>query len=281
MVQPFHRPLFLLTESEELEANLRQVIERPFSLHRMPDWPTLKHMLQSGPATAVCFADAMAFVGRHECLAEGLREIARDFPLLAVVACLRVRSQDGYVLRALQGWGVAEILDLDREQSAAAVARRLKEVEGVWAQRLFRRALPRTLSARGRTVLETVAHIAAQGGHVPELASALGIYKRTVPRWCAAAGVPEPRRMFTWIRLLLAADLLDNPARTIENVARVTGFASAASLKSTSKAFTGLAPSDLRVRGAFDAVASLARTEFREAREAARQSRQHKNTWYN
>lgn len=281
MVQPFHRPLFVLSHSEELEANLRQAIERPFALYRVPDWPALKASLHAASGTAVCFVDGMVSVGSEKGLAEGLREVAQDFPLVGIVACVRVDSVDPEVLAAMQAWGVTEILDLDWEQSAAAVARRIDDVKGVWAQRLLARALPRVLSARGRTLLETVADVAAQGGHVPELAAALGIYQRTVRRWCTAAGVPEARRMFTWIRLLLAAELLDNPGRTIENVARVSGFSSGASLKSTARAFTGLTPSELRERGAFDAVANLARSEFRSTREAARQSDRHENSWFN
>jgi AraC-like DNA-binding protein len=281
VVQPFYRPLFVLSCSDELEANLRQAIERPFALHRVSDWPALKESLQSASGTAVCFVDGMASVGSETGLAEGLREVARDFPLVGIVACVRVDSVEPEVLSAMQAWGVTEILDLDWERSAAAVGRRIDDVKGVWAQRLFARALPRVLSARGRTLLETAAEVAAQGGHVPELAATLGIYQRTVRLWCAAAGVPEARRMFTWIRLLLAAELLDNPGRTIENVARVSGFASGASLKSTTRAFTGLTPSELRDRGAFEAVASLARAEFRSAREAARQSERHENSWFN
>lgn len=281
VVQPFHRPLLLLTSCEELEANIRRVIERPFALQRVADWPALRSALKSASPTTVCFVDAISTVEGDKALAEGLREIAREFPLMAVVACLEVCPDDGPVLRTLQDWGVAELLDLNRERYPAAVERRLQDVEGVWAQRLLERALPRSLSARGRILLEKVAQIAAEGGHVPELADSLGIYKRTVPRWCAAAGVPEARRMFTWLRLLLAAVLLDDPERSFENVARTTGYSSAASLKSTTKAFTGMTPTELRARGAFDAIAELARAEFREAREAARQSRRQENSWFN
>lgn len=281
MVQAFHRPLLLLTACEELEVNLRQVIERPFALERVGDWPTLRKALKTASPTAVCFVDAMASVGREKGLAEGLREITRDYPLTAVVASMEVNATDGLSLASLQSWGVAELLDLNRELSPAAVERRLREVEGVWAQRLLKRALPRSLSARGRTLLAKVAQVTAQGGHVPELAGALGVYKRTVNRWCIAAGVPDARRMFVWIRLLLAGGLLDDHSRTFENVARVTGFSSAASLKGTTKDIIGLTPTELRARGAFEAVARMAQAEFREAREAARQSRRQQNSWYN
>jgi len=87
--------------------------------------------------------------------------------------------------------------------------------------------------------------------------------------------------MFTWLRLLLAAELLDDHGRTVENIARATGFSSAASLKSTTKAFTRLTPTELRAGGAFESVARLARAEFRKAREVARQSRRQENSWYN
>jgi AraC-like DNA-binding protein len=281
VVQPTHRPLFLLTHSQELEASLRQVIDRPFALQRLSDWTELRQSLASAPHTAVCFVDAMVSVGGAPSLAEGIREIGQQFPIVAVVACVRVVDCTTDVLAALQEWGVAEILDVEKERSPAAVARRLQVVKTVWAQRLFKRALPKKLSARGRILLYAVAEVAAEGGYVSELADQLGVSRSTVTRWCAAAGVPEPRRMFSWTKLLLAADLLGDPQRSIESAARIAGFSSAASFASSTRAFTGLSPTDLRSAGAFETVAALARSEFRASREEARQSRQHRNSWYN
>lgn len=281
MPKPIYRPLFLLSESEELELNLRKVVKNPFALTRVSDWADLKRALLSAPQTAVCFADAIVPVGADSGLAEGLREVAQEYPLIAVVACLRVRECSPDVLTSLRSWGVAEIFDVEKEMSPAAVERRLDLVKTLWAQRLFRRALPKSLSARGRILIESLADIAARGGYVSELGDLLGVSRGTITRWCTAAGVPEPRRAFAWIRLLVAADLLDDPSRSIESIARRSGFASAASLKSATKTFTDLTPSDLRKAGAFETVARLARAEFRATREAARQSRQHKNSWYN
>jgi transcriptional regulator GlxA family with amidase domain len=130
-------------------------------------------------------------------------------------------------------------------------------------------------------LLDAVADVAAQGGHVPELALALDIDERTVPRWCAKAGVPHARRLFSWIRLLLAADLLDDSRRSIESIARSCGYSSAASLKATTKQFTGLSPSDLRNTGAFQTVADLLRADLRAARDTLRQSGHQKNSWLN
>lgn len=279
MPRPLSRPLLLLTGSEDLHADLGRVVERPFRLERVPDWAALKRVLALAPPTAVCFADATR-EGGGTALDEELRETAQGFPLVAIVACLRVASGGSDVLMTLRSWGVAEILDLDRDRSAAAVARRLQQVRGVWAQRLFRRALPRTLSVRGRALLEAAGDVAAQGGNVEALGEALGISRGTVTRWCGKAGVPEPRRMLSWIRLLVAAGGLEDPRRSIESVAGIAGFSSAASLKSTTKAFTAFSPTDLRRQGAFRVVARLARAEFRAAREAARRSKRYRNAWY-
>jgi len=279
--KPIDRPVFLLTGSGELEAILRTIVDPPFAIQRVSHWAELKRALTSAPQTAICFADALGSVGSEKGLSEGLREVSRGHPLVAVVACAHVAECELEVFDALRMWDVAEILDFEKELSPAGVSRRLDLVKTVWAQRLFSRALPRTLSARGRTLLEAVADVSARGGYVTELADALGISRGTVTRWSAAAGVPEPRRMFAWIRLLLAADLLERPDHSIESVARLSGFTSAASLKSTSKTFTALSPSELREKGPFETIAGLARAEFRAARETARASRQHKNSWYN
>lgn len=279
VVQPFTRSLFLLTERDELEEIFRLAVERPFVLYRVSDWSMLKRSLNSAPHTAVCFADATVSVGPERGIAEGLREVVQEFPLVAVVACLAVQAEGVTVVRALQDWGVAEVFDTERECSPAAAARRLHKVKGVAAQRLVNRAFPRALSPRGRTLMERAAEIAAEGGQVPEFARVLGIYRSTVPRWCETAGLPEPRRIFAWLRLLFAADLLDDPRRSIESIARITGFASAASLKSTCRSFTSCSPSDLRDGGAFETVASLARREFDAMREAERQSRPQER-WY-
>ena len=281
MVPPVTRPLFLLSKSAVLDANLRAVVEPPFIIHRVSDWPGLKRALSVASPTSVCFADATYGSGGECGLAEGLREVTSRFPLLAVVACVSLRPDNLTALSALQQWGVAELLDLDREITPAATARRLHEIKGFWAARLIDRAFARSLTPKGRILLEKAANVAADGGKVPDFARELGLSKRTIPRWCELAGIPEPRRTFAWIRLLVAGELLDTPRRSIEQAARAAGFSSAGSLKSTTRAFTNLTPSDLREHGAFETVAALARSEFRATKDAARDSPRYESSWFN
>jgi hypothetical protein len=82
-----------------------------------------------------------------------------------------------------------------------------------------------------------------------------------------------------WLRLLLAADVLDDPARTLESVARAAGYTAAASLKGATKNLVGLQPGELRARGAFDVVAGAFARELFELREAARATGRPTKDW--
>ena len=91
-----------------------------------------------------------------------------------------------------------------------------------------------------------------------------------MPRWCRRADLPPPRRLLAWLRLLLAADLLDDPGRSVASIAEACGYASEVSLKAALRQFMGAPPSELRRRGAFDTAARAFAQELFELREAAR-----------
>ena len=281
MVHPFQRPVILLTSSDGVEATLRQSLHPPFMLTRVQNWAELRDTLSDATPSALCLLDGMIGDDGDRGLSESLREATREFPHIPFVACLEIdptRCSESLV--ALQDWGISEVLDFRRERSVGAIKRRLASVKNAWAHRIFESVLPPALSTRGTVLLSAAAGVAAEGGHVPELAERLGIDERTVPRWCAAAGVPNARRLLAWIRLLFAADLLDRSSHSFEFIARHAGYASAASLKSTTKQFTRLTPTELRLRGAFLIVADLFRAELREARDEL-QGRQRRNAWFN
>jgi AraC-like DNA-binding protein len=280
-LQPFVRPLFVLRCGAELEDHLRLVIERPITLFPVENWRDLRDALNRAPPAAICIADPFGTEGRSGGLSEDLRDVLRDYPMLTVVAALDVAPQDARLLQTLYSWGVADILDLSRENSPLAVGRRLDEVRGRWAERLLARALPRMTPSRARAMLTVVADVAANGGQIPQLAAALGIDERTVPRWCSRADLPHARRLLAWVRLLLVAELLDDPHRSVESIARACGYAGGVSLNSTLRAFVQMNPSELRRKGAFQTVAEKFRDELRQHRESTRKLGRPDSTWLN
>lgn len=278
-MQPVVRPLFLLHESDGLRERLAGAHGPAFVLYRLAGWGALREALRRSPPTAVAVVDPFHGGAAPDEPAEELRRLLHDFPSVAVVAALEPSPERGEVLRTLLAWGVADVIGLGREDSPAGLARRLESVQGRTVHRLLGRALPRTVPGRTRALLVTAAETVAAGGQAPELAAALGVHERTVPRWCARADLPPPRRLLAWLRVLIAADLLDDPGRPVSTIAHACGYASEVSLKAAIRQFLGAGPRDLRERGAFETAARLFARELFELREAARSRGRPEKTW--
>jgi len=272
------RPLFLFHSSRELGERLRQVPAGAFRVVPVADWPDLARELSRAPGTAVAVVDPRDGAGR---LSEELRALLARFGSATVVAALRVDPQRADELRTLLEWGVADVIALGREDTPVALARRIQAVQARSLNRLLRRALPRGVPSRARILLSAAAETVAAGGQVPELARALGVNERTVPRWFRRADLPPPRRLLAWLRLLMAAELLDDEGRSVPSVARACGYASEVSLKAALKQFMGAPPSELRRAGAFDTAARAFARELFELREAARARGRPEKTWLN
>jgi AraC-like DNA-binding protein len=279
-MQPVVRPLYLLHPDTGLFQRLRAAGSGLFRLARVGDWAELADELARAPGTAVSIVDPYDPACPGE-LAGELRALLAHFPAATVIAALPISPGNAAELRTLFEWGVADVISLGREDTPAALARRVRAVQARTVHRLLKRALPRGVPSRARILLTTAAETVAAGGQAPELAAALGVNERTVPRWCRRADLPAPRRLLAWLRLLLAAELLDDPGRSVASIAEACGYASEVSLKAALRQFMGAPPSELRRRGAFDTAASAFAQELFELREAARARGRPEKTWLN
>ena len=240
--------------------------QRP-TLIPMGDWRALRDLLHKAPPSAVFLVDAFGACGG---LSEDLRDTLRAFPSALLIAALPETVENADVLRTLLSWGVADTLDTGRERTLTAVARRIRLVRSRAAHRLLNRALPKGIPSRARGLLTVAAEVASGGGRAADFAAALEVDERTVPRWCARAELPAPRRLLAWLRILMAADLLDDPGRSIESVARACGYSAASSLKPALRNLLRSSPAELRARGAFDTAAGAFAAELSQLREASR-----------
>lgn len=278
-MQPVPRPLLLLHPDETLAAALGRLPGLPYRVQRVSDWQMLGDLLGRSPPTALAVVYPFGAGDEGEGLAEELRDLIRKFPSATVVAALHVNPTQPNIIRSVLEWGVADWLDLTREETPIAIARRLRTVWSKPVQRLLRRALPRGIPSRSRLLLTVAVEVVAAGGQAPEMAAALGVAERTVPRWCERADLPPPRRLMAWLRLLLAADLLDDTGRSTESVARATGYAGAQSLKTGMRNLMNMPVRELRSRGAFAAVSQAFADELFALREQAREKGKPAKTW--
>jgi AraC-like DNA-binding protein len=83
-------------------------------------------------------------------------------------------------------------------------------------------------------------------------------HPKTLREHLRVAGLPSTNRLIVWARLCHAAFLLEDPARSVSNVARVLGFPSASALGKQMVRYTGVAPGDLAREGGIALLRALA-----------------------
>lgn len=84
---------------------------------------------------------------------------------------------------------------------------------------------------------------------VEDVADALHVHRKTLVGRLGSAHLPTPSALIAWCRLLVAARLLEDPGRSVEEVALLLDFPSGTSLRNMMKRYTGLRPGEIRQNG--------------------------------
>jgi AraC-like DNA-binding protein len=81
---------------------------------------------------------------------------------------------------------------------------------------------------------------------IERIALALGVHRKTLVNWCQRACTPPPSVLVTWVRLLLAVEILQSEGHTVERVARGLEFASGSAFRNLCRRYCGRRPAELR-----------------------------------
>jgi AraC-like DNA-binding protein len=250
---------------------VRRVGGKSFRCSFLPDWDALRAAVCEAPPATLLIVDPYDTSSRDgPQLAPELRALLWEFPSATVVAAMEIYPGRSHDLRTLGEWGVTDIISLDEEDTQEAITRRLRGAQGRPLQNLLQRCLPSSVSGRARTLLMTAAEVVSMGGRGRDLARTLHLSERTVLRWSERAGLPPPRRLMAWMRILLAASLLDDPGRTVLSVAYACGYSSDSSLRRAMQDFLGTIPTTLRKEGAFSRASRIFLNELEEVRQQAK-----------
>jgi AraC-like DNA-binding protein len=270
MVPP-PRPLLVLHSNGAFRERVRRLGGRGFQCTFLPSWERLREAVVDSPPAAILVVDPYADAGGDDVqLSTELRTLLWEFPSATVLAALEIRPGRSRDLRTLGEWGVTDVISLAEDDTHEAIYRRLRSVEGRSLQTLLERTLPPLLSGRTRMLMMTAAEVVATGGKARELARRLHLSERTVLRWAERGGLPPPRRLLAWMRILLASSLLDDPGRSVLSVAHACGYSSDSSLRRAMQDFLDTGPSALRRQGAFPFASRRFLEELGETRTAAR-----------
>lgn len=243
----------------------------PFSVEIAPDWGELLALVPLLPPSAVVLLDCMP-EKRSGRIPARFWELLLEFPSVAVVAALDVPRVAPELVGQMLSRGVADVLDLSLEDTPALAAQRLREAHARPFKRSVEDGLDRYPSARARTIIRAAAQVAATGGGAADLAAQFSVSPATVASWCAAAALPPPRRLQTWMRVLLAAFLLQESLRTTAGVAIACGYTSDRVLRRAFNRFLGCDARTLRGQGAFHTAMKEFNRDLSNCREQLRLS---------
>lgn len=247
------RPLLVLHPDEGFRQRVAAAAGAEYRVEPVDGWEPLRGRVRTAPPSALIVVDPY-----HESAASPateLRSLLQEFPSAVVFAALQVRPDRVDDLRTLGGWGVVQIVSVGHDDTPGAMSLRFRQSQGRPLRALLEGVLPPETPSRARAIVDAAAGVVAAGGQGRDLAGELGLSRRTLLRWCEQSALPPPRKLLAWMRILLAAELLDDPGRPVLIVAQACGYSSDSGLRRVTQKFVGASPSDLRRRGAFDRAA--------------------------
>jgi len=212
------------------------------------DWLSVEDALLASPPSTVAVVDPY-LGGAGPGPASELHALLQRLPSSSIVPALEVTPERASDVALLDEWGVAAIISSGHDDTPAAISRRIGDARVRPLKRRLASMLPPETSPHAYTLLFAAADTMCDDGNAADLATALEASPSTLLRWCEAAGLPSPRTLLQWVRVLHAANLLEEPVRTPEAVARTCGYASAAELRTVTQRLLGSTPAQLRTAG--------------------------------
>jgi AraC-like DNA-binding protein len=266
------RPLLVLHPDETFRERVRAASGVQYVFQPVSDWEALGEAVRGQPAPLVV-VDPYTQPNGERGPSTKLRGLLAEFPSMAVLAAMQVVPERFDDLRTLGKWGVVQVISLGHDDTAHAIGQRLRAARGRPLLALLEQVLPPETSGRARAILEASVEVVAVGGHGKDLAESLHLSRRTLLRWSRRAALPAPRKLLAWMRVLLAAELLDDPGRSVLSVAHICGYSSDSGLRRITQKFLGSSPSELRKQGAFQHAAQWFLQMLAEQRRAERKRR--------
>jgi AraC-like DNA-binding protein len=149
-------------------------------------------------------------------------------------------------LRELARAGVHELVFRDVDDRPTLLRAKLNRANEVRAGANVMRRLSGQLPELLHGIIAYCAGFPRESHEIEQIALALGVHRKTLVNWCQRARTPPPSVLVTWVRLLLAVEMLQVPGHTVERVARGLGFASGSGFRNLCRRYCGRRPAELR-----------------------------------
>ena len=182
----------------------------------------------------------------HEPAGPALSALIRRFPAVPVLGYCGTGARHAADLRDLARAGVHELVFADVDDHPALLRAKLSRGEEACAASAVLRGINGLLPPLLSSLVEYCVQFPRDSHEISRIAAALGVHRKTLVNWCERAGAPPPSTLVSWVRLLLAAELLRSPGQSVEHVANTLEFASPTAFRNLCRRYLGMRPSELR-----------------------------------
>lgn len=244
---------------------VRSAIRNRHELVACDDWTTLARTCERQPVRLAIidfFLDATSSFDK-------LRRLKQRLPRLAVVAYVAVSAERCRELFDAGRQGVDGLIVLDRDDAPIELLRSIALAESRSVADVVRRLLRGADSVVYDAVMLAITR-AHERLSPAGLAKLLSIPRRTLTMRLGTAGYPSPRRLLTWGRLIVAAQMMEDQGRSAERIAASLEFPSGSAFRNVCQRYLHATPRQMRERGGAQYVI---RAFFRQSQSPSQQSR--------
>jgi AraC-like DNA-binding protein len=232
---------------------------RPAPVHVIHSVAELHAAMATHSGRVACvLAEARDEHGRP--VGPALTRLIERHPFIPFLGYCGIGPQHAVHLRELVRAGVHELVFANVDDHPALLRAKLVGGEEACAAAAVKTRLATLVPSTLRCLIEYCVQYPRDSHDVASIAAALGIDRRTLVNWCRRTHAPPPRAIVSWVRLLLAAELLRSPSQCVERVSNTLEFASASAFRNLCRRHFGIRPTDLRTSEGRDrAYAAFAR----------------------
>jgi len=248
---PIRRVLACALDAQQ-RARLAAALSTRAQTEAVATFDGLRALLKAPPRVAAVVVGAREPGG--ESARRIVRELAQAWPTTPIVVYCHTNWRQDTDIRELAASGAHQFVFAGVNdgvlalRAALATARRQSAAERVMHH--FAPIVPAPL----HHVVEVALTRADAVTEVSALAAALGVHRKTLFNMCRRAKFLGPAELLVWVRLALAAYLLETTRRSIERLANELAYPSPNALRNAFRRRVGRPPSEVRSTDGLQAV---------------------------
>ena len=208
------------------------------------DWPSLTRACERGAVNVVVFD--LYVDGRADF--ERVRQLRIRVPRAALVAYVDVTRERAKDMFDAGRCDIDVLVVANETDTPPMLATLLDQAEARSVSSLLTPHLAGWRSVVRDAVMLSV--IRAHERLTPDsLARLIAVSRRQLSKRLEGAQLPPPHQLLTWGRLIVAASMLEDGARSADGVASALDFPSGSAFRNTCQRYLGCTPHQIRLRG--------------------------------